>query len=155
MDRPRCHLQEQGIPDTKKSATTNHIPSPHLAFKSVSGSSEFLGHEPPVLLARPCSKTFSAPNSNVSVCLASLCIGHKNLCLVTLGGELKRAHCLPQIYLHPLTTFRLGALSFTLTCSNSLQIFDTNLQALVSVAVIYINILCVCVCVCVCVCINI
>ena len=39
------------------------------------------GHEPPVLLAWPCSKPFSALNS-VSVCLASLCIRHSNLRLV-------------------------------------------------------------------------
>ena len=38
-------------------------------------------HEPPVLLAWTCNKPFSAPNSDV--CLASLCVGHTNLCLVT------------------------------------------------------------------------
>ena len=37
------------------------------------------------ILAWPCSKLFSAPNSDVLVCLASLRIGHTNLCSVTFG----------------------------------------------------------------------
>ena len=37
------------------------------------------GHKPPILLAWPCNELFSAPNSCVSVCLASLCIRHRNL----------------------------------------------------------------------------
>ena len=48
-----------------------------------SGSSDFLEHESLVLLARPCNRPFSAPNSDVSCCLASLCVRHTNLCLVT------------------------------------------------------------------------
>ena len=32
----------------------------------------------------PCSKPFSAPNSDVSVCLSSLYVGHMNLHLLTI-----------------------------------------------------------------------
>lgn len=34
--------------------------------------------EPPILFAWPCNKPFSAPNSNVSACLASLRVRHMN-----------------------------------------------------------------------------
>lgn len=45
------------------------------------------GHEPPVLLAGPCSKPFSAPDSNVLVCFASLCVRHTHLSSVTVVKE--------------------------------------------------------------------
>lgn len=47
-----------------------------------SGSPEFgvvVVHEPPVLLARPCNKPFSAPDSGALVGLASLCIAFGNM----------------------------------------------------------------------------
>ena len=56
---------------------------PHPAFKGALlkplGSSEVLRVEATHLLAWPCNKPFSAPNSNISLCLASLNIRHMNL----------------------------------------------------------------------------
>ena len=45
--------------------------------QSPSGRTGFLRHEPPLLLSLPWNKPFSA--SNVSLFLASLCVGHTNL----------------------------------------------------------------------------
>lgn len=69
-----------------KGSPTN--PLPHLTFRNAllkpSGSSEFWGgHEPPFLLGSPCNEPFSAPDSNISVSWASLCVGHGNVCPVT------------------------------------------------------------------------
>lgn len=51
------------------------------------------------LLARPCNKSFSAPNSDVPVCLASLHVRHRTLgsvtCLLTCGLLSARSNCLP------------------------------------------------------------
>lgn len=64
-------------------------PFPHLTFRNAllkpSGSSEFWEgwHKPPFLLASPCNKPFSAPDSNISVSWALLCVGHRNVCPVT------------------------------------------------------------------------
>ena len=56
---------------------------PHPAFKGALlkplGSSEVLRVEATHLLAWPCNKPFSAPNSSISLCLASLSIRHMNL----------------------------------------------------------------------------
>ena len=57
---------------TQRSLQQVTTPFPHLAFKDASLKpfrefGGFLGHEPPVLLARPCNKPFSAPNADVSV----------------------------------------------------------------------------------------
>ena len=38
-----------------------------------------MGMTHPFSLRVPCNKLFPAPDFNVSVCLASLCIGHRNL----------------------------------------------------------------------------
>ena len=43
------------------------------------GSSRLFRAWATCLLAGPCNKPFSAPNLNVLVCLASLCVGHTNL----------------------------------------------------------------------------
>ena len=48
------------------------------------GSSGILSTSCPALLACPCNKYFSLPNSDVSVYLASLCIGYTNLHSVIL-----------------------------------------------------------------------
>ena len=47
----------------------------------------FFEYKPPVLLAWPCNKPFSAPNSSVLVCLASPCDGHTNVHSVTEGSR--------------------------------------------------------------------
>ena len=81
---PPCYLT---ISQSENCAQADHRPAsplPHLAFKSAllkpfPGARGFLGHEPPGVLAWPCSKPFSAPNSDISVCLASLCVGHTNV----------------------------------------------------------------------------
>jgi len=61
--------------------------TPDFAYKnsSIKAMWEFesLQHELPALPAWPCSKPLSAPDSNILVCLASLCIGHRNLGLIT------------------------------------------------------------------------
>ena len=44
--------------------------------------------EPPILLAQPCSEPSSAPNSDISVCLASLCTGHTDLGLAAEASSL-------------------------------------------------------------------
>lgn len=66
-------------------AGADHIPwnapFPHLTFRNAllkpSGSSEFWEgwHKPLLLLASPCNKPFSAPDSNISVSWALLCVG--------------------------------------------------------------------------------
>ena len=59
----------------------------------------FLEHEPPILLAWPCNKPFCAPDPDILVCLASLCIGHMNLCLVTLSFYLYLSQLCTQTFL--------------------------------------------------------
>ena len=51
-----------------------------------SGSSGDFEHKPPVLLAWLCNKPFSAPSSDVSVCMDSSCLGHMNLRLLSWRG---------------------------------------------------------------------
>ena len=57
--------------------------TPNFAFKNSYPrwleSLRFLSMSCLFSLLGPCSKPFSAPNSNVSICLASLCIEHKHL----------------------------------------------------------------------------
>ena len=43
----------------------------------------FFEHKPPMLLAWLCNKPFSALTSDISVCLASLCVRYTNLPLIT------------------------------------------------------------------------
>ena len=91
--RPSTRLLEHrpvtSPPTNQKEATHPAAFTLNFAYKNFSPKtiSEFGGfeHEPPILLAWPCNKTFSAPNSDVSVCLASLCLGRMNLCSVTRG----------------------------------------------------------------------
>ena len=44
------------------------------------------GARDPCLLARPCNRPFSTPDSAVSVCSASRCIGHTSLCSSPTGA---------------------------------------------------------------------
>ena len=80
-ETPPCSL-----PTNQSDRTKSHTlqPSPQIlpietSPPSTIGEFRVSEHEPPVLLARPCSKPFSAPDSDVSVFLASLCIRHMNL----------------------------------------------------------------------------
>ena len=57
-------------------------------------------YKPPILTAQPCNKTFSAPNSDVSVCLASLCIRHVNLCSRTIPIVCVFLYFSPSAYNH-------------------------------------------------------
>ena len=59
----------------------NFVTSSNLSPKCML---DYIYFSAPVLLAQPCSKPFSAPNSDAPVCLASLCLGHMNLCSVTV-----------------------------------------------------------------------
>ena len=60
----------------------HHRPCEALSvIKTLLRARGFLGHKPPRPLAGLCSKPFSTPNSDVSVCLATRCHGHMNLML--------------------------------------------------------------------------
>ena len=63
------------------------MPLPHLTYKTdlLKAFKEFggLGAEGIHLLVWFCNKFLSAPNSNLSDGLISLCVGRINLCLVT------------------------------------------------------------------------
>ena len=56
------------------------------------GEFKVFEHELPVLLAWSCSKPFSAPDSNVSICLASLCTEHKHLGMASFKKREKRTY---------------------------------------------------------------
>ena len=78
-------------PTNQKKVTRPAALNPNFPYKNFSQKPikefRFFEHKPPVLLAWPCNKAFSAPNleqRKVLVCLASVCIGHTNLCLVTV-----------------------------------------------------------------------
>ena len=49
-------------------ALTSHVAYKNF-FRETTGGFGFLEHEPPILLAWPCNKHFSAPNSGFFVCL--------------------------------------------------------------------------------------
>ena len=77
---PPCYLT---INQSKKSYLPVTL-TPNVAFKNPSlkaiRESGSFAHDLPVLLAQPCSKPFSSPNSNVAACLASqtqLGFGHR------------------------------------------------------------------------------
>ena len=57
------------------------FPVPNVAFKTalLKLFREFFRAQVICLLAWPYNKPFSGPNLNISVCLASLCMGPKNL----------------------------------------------------------------------------
>ena len=59
-------------------ATLPHLPFKNALLKPLRGAQSFFRALAACLLARPCNKPFLAPNSNVSVCLASLCIETTN-----------------------------------------------------------------------------
>ena len=75
-------------PTNQKKFTHPAALTPNFAYKNFSPKTirEFgvFEHKPPVLLAWPCNKPFPVPNSETSVYLASLCLGHTNLHLVTV-----------------------------------------------------------------------
>ena len=79
-------------PANQKKVTHPAALTPNFAFRSFSLKTirEFrvFEHKTPILLAWPCNKPFSAPSSNVLVCLASLCVGHTNL-----GSVILTQHC--------------------------------------------------------------
>ena len=60
---------------SQKKVTHPAALTPSFAYKNFSPKTirefEVFEHEPPILLAWPCSKPFSAPNSDILVCLAS------------------------------------------------------------------------------------
>ena len=78
-------------PANQKKATRPAALIPNFACKNFSARTirefGFFEHKPPVHLAWPCNKPFSAPNSDFSVGLASLCFGHLNFLvgLASLG----------------------------------------------------------------------
>lgn len=85
--------QPPATPSTNQEKGTHPEPSSQLLpiktfFPKTIEELKFSEHKPPILLAWPCNKPFSAPNSNFSLCLASLCIGHRNLHSVTFLGYL-------------------------------------------------------------------
>ena len=70
-----------------RSHTLQLSPQPNFAYKNSSPKTirEFgsFKHELSILLSWPCNKPFSIPNSNISVCLASVCIWHMNFSWTT------------------------------------------------------------------------
>ena len=82
------HRPVTSPPTNQKKVTHPAALTPNFAYKNFSpktiGEFRFFEHQPPVLLARPCNKPFSAPNSDTWVCLDSPCTGHTNLRLATL-----------------------------------------------------------------------
>ena len=87
----------QPIRELSQLITDPGMPLPHVAFKNILRKSlgvfmVFFEHKPPILFAWSCSKHFSAPNSNILVCLTCLRIGHMNRSLVTLGNILITSH---------------------------------------------------------------
>ena len=80
-------------PTNQKKVTHPATLTPNFAYKNFSSQTiqEFgvFEHEPPVLLACPCNKPFSAPNSAVSVYLTSLFVRHMNFCSVTMSVRLQ------------------------------------------------------------------
>ena len=78
------HCPVTSPPTKQKEVTHLEALTPNLAFKNCSPKTTWdyggFEHAPsPILLAWPCNKPFSAPNFNVAVCLASLCVEHTNL----------------------------------------------------------------------------
>ena len=100
--------------NTKKHLQQPTVPLPYSAFKNalLKTFSEFGGHEPLVLLAWPCNTSFSAPNSNISVCLASLCVRHTNLHSLTYLS-FEQAHFLLHAKNSSLRRKMLPNLSFS------------------------------------------
>jgi len=86
------HHSTASLPTNQKKVTHPEALTLNVAYKNSSPNTtrEFGSFEqgPPILLACPCKKPFSAPNSDFSVCLASLCIGHIDLGLVAEASSL-------------------------------------------------------------------
>ena len=62
----------------KKKKKKNPLKNQNLFLENQRDLESF-EHESPALLAWPCNKSSSAPNSEILVCLASLCVAHMNL----------------------------------------------------------------------------
>ena len=81
------HCPVRSPPTSQKKVTHFAALIPNFAYKNFYPQTfrMFRGfeHLPPVLLAWPWNE-FSAPDSDSSVCLASLCAGHTHLCWLTL-----------------------------------------------------------------------
>ena len=67
-------------PTNQKKVTHLAAHTPNLAYKNFPpitiGEFEVFEYKSPILFAWPCSKPFSAPNSDILVYLISLCIRH-------------------------------------------------------------------------------
>ena len=83
------HRPVTSPPTNQKKVTHPTALTPNVAFENSSLKAieefRFSEHQPPVLPAWPCSKPLSALNSDILVCLASLCVGHTNLGSTTCG----------------------------------------------------------------------
>lgn len=82
------HHPVNSPPTNQRKVTQQQTSPPNSAYRNSSlkssGSLGLLSMNCSVLLAWPGDKPFSAPNSNFSVCLASLCDGYMNLDSTTL-----------------------------------------------------------------------
>lgn len=80
-------MPEQRVPaprSLQEPTTLLHLALKSALLKLFGDFGIFLCVCKPAFSLCPCNKAFSAPNSIVSVCLASLCFGHMNLCQVTI-----------------------------------------------------------------------
>ena len=71
---------------THPAALTSNFAYENFSPKTITEFGLF-EQKPPGLFAWPCKKSFSAPNCDVSVCLASLCVGHMNFSSVTKAKQ--------------------------------------------------------------------
>ena len=76
------------LPHHQPIMKTTHpaAPAPDFAYKNspqITGEFRGVEPEPSTFLAWPDNKPFSAPNSDIFICLASLCVRHTNLCSIT------------------------------------------------------------------------
>ena len=94
-------------PPANQDRVTQRQPTPHPPILPVETSQRnrqgapAFGSAATTVLAWPCNRPSSAPNTDVSVCLASLCVGHVNLSSVTKSEETRSAPCQPSL---PWTT---------------------------------------------------
>ena len=89
------------------------MPLLYLAFKNAllkpSGEFRAWGHGPPILLARPCNKPFSAPNSNISGCLAhKLAFGNTSTALSSWAALFLSNPCTQHCICAAQSLFRRG-----------------------------------------------
>ena len=82
------------------------------------GSSEGLGHELPLLLAWPYNKPFSAPNSDISASVTSLCVRHMDSHLVTKS---QIRHWLMNLRIYDFVFLKISFLQTKIVCKISVQ----------------------------------